>query len=71
MMFALKITQIIIAVLLVVVILMQNRGSGLGSAFGGSNAVFTTKRGLEKKLYNITIVLAILFFAVSLAVIII
>ncbi|MCF7795262.1 preprotein translocase subunit SecG [Patescibacteria group bacterium] len=71
MMFALKIAQIIIAVLLVVVILLQNRGSGMGSAFGGSSAVFTTKRGLDKKLYNITIVLAILFFAVSLAVVII
>lgn len=70
-MFALKIAQIIIAVLLVVVILLQNRGSGMGSAFGGSSAVFTTKRGLDKKLYNITIVLAILFFAVSLAVVII
>lgn len=70
-MFALKIAQIIIAVLLVVVILLQNRGSGMGSAFGGSSAVFTTKRGLDKKLYNITIVLAILFFTVSLAVVII
>ncbi len=70
-MFALKIAQIIIAALLIVVILLQNKGSGLGSAFGGSNAVFTTKRGLEKKLYNITIILAILFFVVSLAVVIV
>ncbi|MCF7820515.1 MAG: preprotein translocase subunit SecG [Candidatus Pacebacteria bacterium] len=69
-MFYFKIAQIILAFLLIIVILLQSRGSGLGSAFGGSNTVFLTKRGLEKKLYNATIILSILFFAVSLAVII-
>ncbi|NCD00695.1 preprotein translocase subunit SecG [bacterium] len=66
----LEIAQIVLASALIIVVLLQSRGSGLGSAFGGSNTVFSVKRGLEKKLYNATIVISILFFAVSLAVII-
>jgi preprotein translocase subunit SecG len=62
-----KIVQIVISVLLIVVILMQSRGAGLGGVFGGGNAVFMTKRGIEKKLFVITIILAISFFAVSLS----
>jgi preprotein translocase subunit SecG len=66
-MFWLKIAQIIIALLLIVVILLQSKGSGLGSAFGGSSAVYLTKRGAEKKLFYATIVLATAFFLISLA----
>lgn len=62
----LKIIQIIISILLIVVILLQNKGAALGGVFGGSNAVFLTKRGIEKKLFAATIVLAVLFFAISL-----
>lgn len=62
-----QIAQIIISILLIIVILLQNRGTGLGSAFGGSGGVYLTKRGLEKKLFIATIILAILFFSVSLA----
>lgn len=62
-----KIIQIIISILLIIVILLQNRGAALGGVFGGSNAVFLTKRGIEKKLFIITIILAVLFFAVSLS----
>ena len=61
-----KIIQIVISILLIAVILMQNRGSALGGVFGGSNTVFLTKRGIEKKLFVITIILAVLFFLVSL-----
>ena len=60
-----KIAQIIVSILLVVAILLQNRGTGLGSAFGGSGGVYLTKRGLEKKLFIATIVLAVLFFSIS------
>lgn len=64
----LQIAQIIISILLIIVILLQNRGTGLGSAFGGTGGgVYLTKRGLEKKLFIATIVLAILFFGASLA----
>ncbi len=65
----LKIIQLIVAVLLIVVILMQNKGAGLGSAFGGSGGgVYLTKRGIEKKLFNITIILSVAFIIISLAV---
>lgn len=63
----LHITQIASAILLVGAILLQNQGSGLGIAFGGEGNFYRTRRGLEKKLFLATIILAILFFGVSLA----
>ncbi len=63
----LKISLIVVSLLLIIVILLQNRGAGLGSAFGGTGGVYLTKRGLEKKLFIATIVLAVLFFGLSLA----
>lgn len=62
-----KIALIVVSLLLIIVILLQNRGAGLGSAFGGAGGVYLTKRGLEKKLFTATIVLAVLFFGLSLA----
>lgn len=62
----LNISQIILAVLLVAAILLQARGTGLGAAFGGGGNVYRTKRGAEKKLFQLTIVLSILFFGVAL-----
>lgn len=62
-----QITQIIISVFLIIVILLQNKGAALGNIFGGSGTVFLTKRGIEKKLFILTIVLAVLFFANSAA----
>ncbi len=66
---SIQIIQIVIAVLLMLAILLQNRGVGLSGIFGGSGNIYRTKRGLEKKLFFLTIALAVLFFAVSLAVI--
>lgn len=63
----LNIIQAVLAVLLVLGVLMQARGTGLGSTFGGDSNVYRTKRGVEKKLFQVTIVVAILFFGVSLA----
>jgi len=60
-----KIAQLVISILLILAVLLQNRGTGLGSTFGGSGGVYLTKRGLEKKLFTATIVLAVLFFIVS------
>jgi preprotein translocase subunit SecG len=57
----LKITQIVLSILLVTVILLQNRGGGLGEVFGGSGGVYLTKRGVEKKIFIATIVIVILF----------
>ena len=65
----LQFIQISVAIALMVVILLQNRGVGLSGVFGGTGNIYRTKRGLEKKLFIMTIVLAVSFFAVSLAVI--
>lgn len=65
----LQIIQIIIAALLILAILSQNRGVGLSGVFGGAGNIYRTKRGLEKKLFSATIILAVLFFSISLAVI--
>ena len=62
----LDIIQIISAVLLVIVILMQNRGSGLGSAFGGEGNVHRSKRGMEKWLFYLTIIISIIFLTTAL-----
>lgn len=61
-----QIIQFVVAIALIVVILLQNRGAGLSGLFGGTSNIYLTKRGLEKKLFTMTIVLAVAFFAVSL-----
>ncbi|MBU1348941.1 preprotein translocase subunit SecG [Patescibacteria group bacterium] len=61
----LPIIQVILSGLLVTAILLQQRGSGLGAAFGGEGNVFRTKRGIEKGLFYVTIGLSILFFATA------
>jgi preprotein translocase subunit SecG len=60
--FFLHIAQIILSVLLVAVILLQQKGTGLGGAFGGTSNVFSAKRGVDKVLFQATIALSILFF---------
>ena len=53
------------AVGLIAAILMQSRGSGLGATFGGGDASsFRTRRGVEQRLYQFTIVLSVLFVTV-------
>lgn len=54
------------AVLLIVVILLQHKGSGLGSIFGGSGNIYSTKRGVDKILHYATIIIAGAFFTLSL-----
>lgn len=61
------IAQIVISVLIIIAVLLQNRGSGLSAVFGGSGAIYRTKRGLEKGLFILTIVLVILFIAIGVA----
>ncbi|HBL39999.1 TPA: preprotein translocase subunit SecG [Candidatus Uhrbacteria bacterium] len=63
----LTIVQAVLGVLLIAAILLQARGTGLGAAFGGEGHVFRSRRGAEKKLHQITIIVAILFFGVALA----
>ena len=62
---ALNIIQIVLSVSLVLAILLQVKGGGLGGIFGQADTVFRTKRGLEKRLFQLTIVLVVLFVTVS------
>ena len=64
---AFNIAQILISAALVLVLVLQAKGSGFGSALGGqTTSVFRTRRGVEKTLFQLTIVLAIIFLAISL-----
>jgi len=58
---ALNIVQIVISVLLMLVILFQVKGGGLGGIFGQAETVYRTKRGVEKWLFWATIILSALF----------
>lgn len=49
------------AVLMIIAILLQQRGASLGAGFGGSSELYTTRRGLDKNLFEVTIFLAITF----------
>lgn len=62
----LLISQIVISVLLIVFILLQQRGTALGSAFGGSEGGgYSTRRGIQKKLYYATIICGALFIILA------
>ena len=58
--------QIIIPVLLIVLILLQQRGTALGSVFGGEGGFYLKRRGLEKKIFWSTVALAVSFLVISL-----
>ena len=60
------IAQMVVSVALVVAVLLQVRGGGLGGIFGQPDAVYRTKRGVEKVLFQLTIVLVVMFAAISL-----
>ncbi len=63
-----NILQILSALLLIILVLLQSNSSGLGEIFGGSGGnVYSKKRGIEKLLYQLTIIISIIFFGVSLA----
>ncbi len=53
--------QVILAILLIAVIIIQQKGAGLGSAFGGDMGMYRTRRGAEKLLFNLTLIIAALF----------
>lgn len=63
----LSVIQIVISVLLIAAILIQQRGEGLSSVFGGGESIYQTRRGIEKWLYYATVALAILFLASAFA----
>ena len=57
----LQIVTIIAAVLMILAILLQQRGATLGAGFGSSGELYTTRRGVDKSLFEATIVLAVIF----------
>jgi preprotein translocase subunit SecG len=59
--------EIILSLLLIIGVVLQQRGAGLGGAFGGDNfaSTFYKRRGAEKFLFNFTIVVAVLFVATA------
>jgi len=61
----LNVAQIILAIALILVILLQVRGGGLGGSFGQPDTVYRTKRGVEKTLFQLTIALVVLFLILS------
>ena len=61
----LDIIQFILAILLIVAILLQQKGTGLGGVFGGSSNIYSTKRGVDKILFYATVVIAVLFFILA------
>ncbi|MBI2426931.1 MAG: preprotein translocase subunit SecG [Candidatus Kerfeldbacteria bacterium] len=63
----LNIATLVLAILLITFILLQARGAGLGSAFGGESSVYTSRRGAEKILFYLTIGTAVLFFGTAAA----
>jgi len=62
-----QIAQIILSVLLLVILLLQLRGGGLGSIFGADQSEYRTRRGAEKSMFQLTIVLAVLFLSLAIA----
>ena len=62
----LNLAQIVIAVALTAVIMLQTKGAALGGVFGRSDsAVYKTRRGVEKTIFNVTIGLSVVFFVIA------
>lgn len=58
-------SQIVVSILLIISILLQQRGSALSNTFGGDSGVFVSRRGAEKWLFILTIILSMLFFGLA------
>ena len=66
--FYLDIALIITSIALIISVILQSKGAGLGGLTGGdTGGIFTARRGIEKVLFRVTIVLSVLFFALAIA----
>jgi preprotein translocase subunit SecG len=63
----LQIAQLVFSVILIFILLLQLRGGGLGSIFGTDQAEYRSRRGVEKSLFQATIVIAVIFLGISVA----
>ena len=61
----LNVAQLLVSIALAIVLLLQAKGSGFGAGLGGSTSVFRTRRGVEKTLFQLTIILVVLFVFVA------
>ena len=61
----LNIAQIVVAIALILVALLQVRGGGLGGIFGQADTVYRTKRGVERTLFQLTIALVVIFIILA------
>ncbi|PIR76301.1 MAG: preprotein translocase subunit SecG [Candidatus Magasanikbacteria bacterium CG_4_9_14_0_2_um_filter_42_11] len=66
----LTIAQMILGIVLIIAIMLQQKGAGLGSAFGGGGGIESTRRGSDLMLFRATIGISITFFIISLALVI-
>ncbi|HPF31060.1 MAG TPA: preprotein translocase subunit SecG [Candidatus Saccharibacteria bacterium] len=62
-----QITIVVSAILVILSILLQQRGASLGAGFGGSGELYTTRRGIDKSLFDVTIILSVIFILSILA----
>ncbi len=62
----LNVATLVVSIALILTVLLQVKGGGLGGIFGSPDSVYRTKRGLEKTLFQLTIALIVLFIAISL-----
>lgn len=63
----LPLIQIIVSIAFIVLILVQQRGTALGSAFGQEGGFYSTRRGIQQKIFQATVVCAVLFIVLALA----
>jgi preprotein translocase subunit SecG len=61
----LEIAQLVVAIVLIIALLLQVRGGGLGGIFGQQTGVYRTKRGIEKTLFRFTIIMMAIFVLIS------
>ena len=59
--------QMVVSIALMAAVLLQARGAGLGATFGGDSSVYRSRRGIEKRLFQFTVILAVLFVIFSIA----
>ena len=63
----LNIAQILVSIVVIALVMLQARGFGMGSVFGSdSSSVYKTRRGVERTIFNLTIIFSTLFLAISL-----
>lgn len=61
----LSLALILVSSLLIVVVLLQSKGTGFGAALGGQDASYRTRRGMQRSLHNLTIVLVVVFLGLA------